>query len=137
MRAITASGTVPSTIVGRMRCDSAERNAPRSPAISVSISRKPVTGSTKYCTAMRPETGVQAELHREQQNQQQSPPEDRHRIAGERNPHHAMIEDGIAPHRRDDAGRQSEAQREQDGAERKLDASPGTAWRIRRSPAHA
>ena len=58
MRAITASGTVPSTIVGRMRCDSAERNAPQSPAISVSISRKPVTGSTKYCTAMRPETGV-------------------------------------------------------------------------------
>ena len=32
-----------------------------------------------------------------------------------------MVEDGVAPHRRDDAGRQSEGEREQDGAERELD----------------
>ena len=31
MRAITASGIVPSAIVGRIRCESAERNAPLSP----------------------------------------------------------------------------------------------------------
>ena len=90
--------------------------APRSPDSSVSISRKPVTGSMKYCTAMRPDTGVQSELHREQQDQQQSPPEDRHRIAGERDPHDAVIEDGVAPDRRHDAGRQAEA-------------SARTAWR--------
>ena len=59
MRAMTASGTVPSTIAGRMRCDSADRKAPVSPASRLSISRKPVTGSMKYCTAMRPETGVE------------------------------------------------------------------------------
>ena len=58
MRAITASGTVPSTIMGSTRCDKAERNAPKSPSSSVSISRKPVTGSLKYCTAIRPDTGV-------------------------------------------------------------------------------
>ncbi len=45
MRAITASGMVPSTMVGRIRCDSAERKAPFSPDSSESISRKPVTGS--------------------------------------------------------------------------------------------
>ena len=34
-------------------------NAPFSPDSSESIVRKPVTGSTKYLTAMRPDTGVQ------------------------------------------------------------------------------
>jgi len=29
-----------------------------SPASRLSMVRKPVTGSMKYCTAMRPETGV-------------------------------------------------------------------------------
>src|SRR3712207_7761950 len=32
--------------------------------------------------------------------------------------HHAVIENGVAPHRRDDAGRYAEHEREQDGAER-------------------
>ena len=59
MRAMTASGTVPSTIVGRIRCQTAEPKAPFSSDSSESMRRKPVTGSTKYCTAMRPDTGVQ------------------------------------------------------------------------------
>ena len=45
MRAITASGMVPSTIVGRMRCDSAREKAPSWPESRLSISMKPVTGS--------------------------------------------------------------------------------------------
>ncbi|MNT81013.1 hypothetical protein D3C72_2205590 [compost metagenome] len=59
MRAMTASGTVPSTMAGRMRWCSADQKASVSPARSASISRKPVCGSTKYCTEMRPDTGVQ------------------------------------------------------------------------------
>jgi len=59
MRAMTASGWVPSTIIGRTRCESAERKAPVSSERQASMSRKPVTGSMKYCTEMRPETGVQ------------------------------------------------------------------------------
>jgi len=47
MRAMTASGTVPSTIVGRTRCHTAEAKAPLSSERSVSISRNPVTGSMK------------------------------------------------------------------------------------------
>ena len=45
MRAMIASGCVPSTIVGRMRCDTADLNAPFSPDSSASIVRNPVTGS--------------------------------------------------------------------------------------------
>ena len=45
MRAITASGMVPSTMVGRIRCATADRKAPSWPDSSVSISMKPVTGS--------------------------------------------------------------------------------------------
>ena len=45
MRAITASGMVPSAAAGSTRCASAERKAPGSPDIQESISRKPVTGS--------------------------------------------------------------------------------------------
>jgi hypothetical protein len=41
-----------------MRWCSADQKASMSPARSESISRKPVSGSMKYCTAMRPDTGV-------------------------------------------------------------------------------
>ena len=44
MRAITASGMVPSATAGRTRCDTAERNAPLSSDSRLSISMKPVTG---------------------------------------------------------------------------------------------
>ena len=42
-RAITASGIVPSTMVGRIRWLAAEAKAPFSPDSSESISMKPVT----------------------------------------------------------------------------------------------
>ena len=121
MRAMTASGTVPSTIVGRikMRCGRTER----APVAGQQRVDQQEAGDRldKILHGDAARDRRPAELHREQQDQQQAPPEDRHRIAGERDPHHAVIEDRVAPHRRDDAGRQSEAQREQDGAERKLD----------------
>ena len=59
MRAMTASGIVPSAIAGRIRCDSADSERALSPDSSVSISMKPVTGGMSYWTAMRPDTGVQ------------------------------------------------------------------------------
>ena len=59
MRAITASGIVPSAIAGRIRCESALRNAPLSPESSESSSMKPVTGGMSYWIASRPDTGVQ------------------------------------------------------------------------------
>ena len=43
MRAITASGTVPSTIIGRIRWRTASMKAPFWPEMTESISMKPVT----------------------------------------------------------------------------------------------
>jgi hypothetical protein len=45
MRAITASGLVPSTIAGRIRCFTVDQNEPLSPVSSESIKRNPVVGS--------------------------------------------------------------------------------------------
>ena len=45
MRANVASGMVPSTMLGRMRCDKADEKAPSCPDSRLSISMKPVTGS--------------------------------------------------------------------------------------------
>jgi len=59
IRAMTASGIVPSAIEGRIRCARAERRADQSPALRVSTSMNPVAAGTSYSTAMRPETGVQ------------------------------------------------------------------------------
>ena len=44
MRATTASGTVPSTMVGKMRWRTASMNAPFWPEMMESISMNPVTG---------------------------------------------------------------------------------------------
>ena len=46
-RAMTASGMVPSTMVGRMRWRTAETKAPFWPESRLSISMKPVTGLKK------------------------------------------------------------------------------------------
>src|SRR5919107_626349 len=62
MRAITASGTVPSTTAGRIRWESADPKALGSSDSRASISMKLVTGSTQYMTEMRPDTGVQPRL---------------------------------------------------------------------------
>jgi len=53
---------VPSTMVGRMRCEKADLKAPFWPESRLSISIEPVTGLKKYCTSMRPETGVQCSM---------------------------------------------------------------------------
>ncbi len=45
--AMTASGMVPSTMVGSTRCDRADRNAPFWPEIRASMVMKPVTGLKK------------------------------------------------------------------------------------------
>ena len=57
-RAITASGIVPSTMVGSTRCETAEAKAPFSPDIRLSISMKPVGWGKKNIRLMRPDTGV-------------------------------------------------------------------------------
>ena len=56
---MTASGIVPSTMVGRIRWLTADLNAPSSVEKSASHSMKPVTCGMSYSTAMRPDTGVQ------------------------------------------------------------------------------
>jgi hypothetical protein len=57
MRAITASGTVPSTMLGSTRCDRAERKAPSSPDSQASMTMRPVRGAMSNSSAMRPDTG--------------------------------------------------------------------------------
>ena len=49
---------VPTTLAGKMRCDSADLTARPSPVSSVSISRPPPLDSTTCCTAIRPDSGV-------------------------------------------------------------------------------
>ncbi|MCY1377876.1 hypothetical protein D9M69_654710 [compost metagenome] len=65
MRAMTASGIVPSTMAGRIRWRTASHSAPlfssgsaRS-ASQASISMKPVCGCTSNIRSSRPDTGVQ------------------------------------------------------------------------------
>ena len=55
----------------------------------------------------------QTELHGEQKDQQQSPPENRHRIAGKRNRHDAVVEDRIPFDGGEHSRGQAEDQREQ------------------------
>ena len=129
MRAMTASGTVPSTIVGRIRC--ADGRAEGALLVRQQRVDQQEAGDrldeVLHGDAARDRRP--AELHREQQDQEQAPPEDRHRIAGQRHAHDAMIEDRVAPHRRDDAGRQADGEREQDGADATARSSPGTGVR--------
>ncbi|MDR6355012.1 hypothetical protein Q3H58_001683 [Pseudomonas psychrotolerans] len=56
-----------------------------------------------------------AELYREQHDQQQAPPEDRHGVAGEGDAHHSVVDDGPAPERGDDTGQHAEHGGEQHG----------------------
>src|SRR5216684_6316167 len=57
----------------------------------------------------------------EQQDREQSPPEDRHGIAGDRHGHHAMIEDRVALSGGEDTGGESDQDREEHGRKRELD----------------
>jgi hypothetical protein len=60
---------------------------------------------------------MRPEIDREEQDQQQAPPEDRHGEAGQRRAHQRVIDEGAAPGRRDHAGRDAEDRREQHGAD--------------------
>ena len=122
MRTITASGIVPSTMAGRIMCITASIKSPGSPQIRVSISMKPVSGwlsSRKTVSLMRPDTGVRL-LHRHQHDQHHSPPENRHRIAGQRDAHRGVIEDRAAFDRRQHPNRDAYQHREQHRAEAQL-----------------
>ncbi len=116
-----ASGFVPSTIVGRIRCETADWNAPFSPESSVSIDQEAGDRLDEVLDGDAAGHRRPAELHREQQDQQQPPPEDRHRIAGERRAHDAVVEHRVATHRRQHAGGNADDQREHDRAQRELD----------------
>ena len=121
MRAMIASGCVPSTIVGRMRCE--HRRLERALlARQQRVDREePGDRLDVVLDVDAPGHRRHAELNREQEDEQQSPPEDRHRIAGERDAHDAVVEQRVASHGGDDAGGYAENQREQYGAERELD----------------
>ena len=116
-----ASGFVPRTIVGRMRCDSAESNAPFSSDSSESIEQEAGHRVDEVPDGDASRHGRPAELHREEQDQEQTPPEDRHRIAGERHAHDAVVEHRVAAHRGEHAGGNADDEREQDGADGELD----------------
>ena len=108
-----------------------------SPARSVSISMKPVDRRDVELDGDAPRHRRPAELHREEQDQQQRPPEDRHRVAGQRDAHHRVVGDGVALDRRDDAGRQADDQREQHREERELDRRRKQRQEFARAPARA
>ncbi len=62
-----------------------------------------------------------AQLYREQQDQQQTPPENRHGVTREGHSHDAVVEYRVSLHRRQDAGRYADQQREQDRADGQFD----------------
>ncbi len=68
-----------------------------------------------------PRNGRPSELHREEQDQQQRPPEDRHRVAGQRDTHDRVVGDGIALERREHARGHADQRRQQHRAQRELD----------------
>jgi hypothetical protein len=105
MRAMTASGIVPSAIAGEQRIDEHEAGH-----------RRDVVLDRDAAGDRRP-----AEPDREGEDQQQAPPEDRHRVAGERCAHHRVVPGGVALHRGDDSGGKADRQGEQHGDERQLE----------------
>src|SRR5471030_2739143 len=70
----------------------------------------------EYRIAYSPRYGREIELHRDQHDQHDPPPEDRHRIAGERDTHRRVVEDRSAFHRRQYPNRNTHDHREQHGA---------------------
>ena len=61
------------------------------------------------------------EPDRDEHDKQQAPPEDRHRIAEQRDRHQRLIEKAAAPDRGDRPGRHADPDGEQHGEERKLE----------------
>ncbi len=137
MRAITASGIVPSAIVGRMQVR--QRRAEGARVAAAQRIDQHEAGRRRHVEldGDAPRHRRPAELHREEQDQQQRPPEDRHRIAGERDAHHRVVGDGVALERREDAGRQADARRRTASRRTRARPSPETASGIRAAPARA
>ena len=69
---------------------------------------------------MRPEHRQEAELDRDEHDEQQAPPEDRHRIAEQRHGHQRLVEHAAALDGGDRAGRHADENREHHGEERQL-----------------
>src|SRR5206468_115859 len=61
------------------------------------------------------------QVPREQDDEQQAPPEDRHRVADEGGAHQPLVDDGAATGGGEDAGRDAQHDGEDDGAQRELD----------------
>ena len=70
---------------------------------------------------MRPDTGVQPKLHGKEQDQQQPPPEDGHRVPGEGYAHHRVVEHRSALYPGDDPGGQSDDDGKKHGEQGQLD----------------
>ena len=131
----TASGMVPSTIVGRIRCASAERNAPGlsgEQAVDQHEAghRLEEIGDRDAARDRRP-----AERRREDDDQQQPPPEDRHRGAGEGEAHQPVVERRCRADRGDHADRQADRRSRTSWRRPTVRRSPGTASGTRSTPA--
>ena len=116
-----ASGCVPRTIVGQ---DQVRHRRPESALVADQqrVDRQEAgdrLDEVLHLDAARHRRPAQ--LDGEEQDQQQPPPEDRHRIAGQRDAHHAVVEHRVAAHGRDHPGGNADDQRESDGADGKLD----------------
>ena len=121
MRAITASGMVPRATIGRMRCERAERKAPWSSDQQRIDEQEAGHRLDVVLDRDASRDRGPAERVGEEDDEEEAPPEDRHRIAGERDPHDAVVEHRVALDRGDDPGRQPEEYRKEHGRERELD----------------
>ena len=121
MRAITASGMVPSATAGRIRCDN--RGAKRAAVVGHQAVDQHETGD--WFDVVRDIDASadrrQAQRHGKQQDQQDSPPEDRHRIAGQGQSHHGIIGRAPTSQRGDDTRRHAQQHRQQHRTDRQLD----------------
>ena len=121
MRAITASGMVPSATAGRIevrQCRTERAVVVGQQAIDQHEAgdRLDVVGDVDAPADRRDAQG-----DREQQDQQDRPPENRHRVAGERKAHHRVVGGAAATQCRDDAGGNANQHRQQHRADREFD----------------
>ncbi len=132
---MTASGIVPSTMVGRIRWLTAELKAPAWPDSSESISMKPVTGGKKNISEMRPETGVHCRMPEKRMISSRPHQKIGIEIADQRRAHDRLVEQRAALDGGEDAGRNAEHDGEDDGAERQLERRREQLEELRRAPA--
>src|SRR3989441_2702508 len=68
-----------------------------------------------------PRGGQEVELHREHEDQHDPQPEGRHRLPQQGDDRRDVVDHGVAPHGRDDAGGDRQAERHQQGGTRELE----------------